>query len=55
MPSKPLRYIDPKGKNKEQLIRSQTPIHSKSATQSWYDNYDRIFKKKSWWCKIINY
>jgi len=33
-------------KNREQLIRERTPIHSKVPSKNWYDNYDRIFKKE---------
>jgi hypothetical protein len=33
-------------KNREQLIRERTPIHSKNPNKNWYDNYDRIFKKE---------
>jgi hypothetical protein len=34
-------------KNREQLIRERTPIHSKNPNKNWYDNYDRIFKKEN--------
>jgi hypothetical protein len=33
-------------KNREKLIRTRVPVHSKVPTKEYYKNYDRTFRKK---------